>query len=125
LSTYSHRVGPKMTESLRAGWLKILRGHKLAQGGSFNLDFHTIPFFGEDEFVEKHYLSKRSRSQKSILVFLAQDADSQVFCYSTADILKREQADEVLRFVAFWKKTHDQLPAELVFDSKLTTYKNL
>ena len=68
---------------------------------SFNLDFHSIPFFGEDEFVERHYLSKRSRSQKSILVFLAQDADSQVVCYSHADLLKREQADEVMQFVEF------------------------
>jgi hypothetical protein len=114
-----------MNEKFRAGWIEVLQKQKLMTGESFNLDFHTIPFFGEDEFVEKHYLSKRSRSQKSILVFLAQDADSQVFCYSTANILKREQADEVLRFVKFWKKTHEQLPAELVFDSKLTTYKNL
>jgi hypothetical protein len=95
------------------------------EGESFNLDFHTIPFFGADEFVERHYLSKRSRSQKSILVFLAQDADSQVFCYSSADLLKREQPDEILRFVEFWKKNSGRLPAELVFDSKLTTYKNL
>jgi transposase len=125
LSTYSDSISPKMNQKFRVGWLEVLQKQKLMTGESFNLDFHTIPFFGEDEFVEKHYLSKRSRSQKSILVFLAQDADSQVFCYSTANILKREQADEVLRFVAFWKKTHDQLPAELVFDSKLTTYKNL
>jgi len=125
LSTYSHRVGPKMTESLRAGWLKILRGHKLAQGGSFNLDFHTIPFFGQDEFVERHYLSKRSRSQKSILVFLAQEAESQVVCYSCADVPKSQQPDQVLRFVEFWRKQTGQLPEELVFDSKLTTFANL
>jgi len=125
LSTYSDSISPKMNDKFRAGWTEVLRKQKLMTGESFNLDFHTIPFFGEDEFVEKHYLSKRSRSQKSILVFLAQDADSQVFCYSTANILKREQADEVLRFVEFWKKAYNQLPAELVFDSKLTTYKNL
>jgi len=125
LSTYSDSISPKMNDKFRAAWGEVLRKQKLVTGESFNLDFHTIPFFGQDEFVENHYLSKRSRSQKSILVFLAQDADSQVFCYSTANLLKREQADEVLRFVDFWKKTYDQLPAELVFDSKLTTYKNL
>ncbi len=94
-------------------------------GESFNLDFHTIPYFGADEFVERHYLSKRSRSQKSILVFLAQDADSQVICYSRADLLKRENAGAVLDFVKFWKSAYGRLPAELVFDSKLTTYGNL
>jgi transposase len=125
LSAYSDSISPKMNESFRARWVAVLREEGLVSGESFNLDFHTIPFFGEDDFVERHYLAKRSRSQKSILVFLAQDADSQVFCYSCADLLKREQAGEVLRFVKFWKKTYGELPAELVFDSKLTTYENL
>jgi len=125
LSTYSDRVGPRMTGALRAGWLQVLRNHELAAGQTFNLDFHAIPYFGEDEFVERHYLSKRSRSQKSILVFLAQEADSQVVCYSCADVPKRRQPDQVLRFVDFWQEQTGQLPEELVFDSKLTTFANL
>jgi hypothetical protein len=125
LSTYSHRVGPKMTEAFRAGWLKVLRSQKLVEGRSFNLDFHAIPYFGQDEFVERHYLSKRSRSQKSILVFLAQEAESQVVCYSCADVPKSRQPDQVLRFVEFWKGQTGQVPEELVFDSKLTTFANL
>lgn len=125
LSTYSDSISPKMNEKFRAAWIGALQKEKLLGGETFNLDFHTIPFFGEDEFVERHYLSKRSRSQKSILVFLAQDADSQVFCYSCANLLKREQTDEVMRFVQFWKSSYGRLPAELVFDSKLTTYRNL
>lgn len=125
LATYSHSIVPRMNERFRQAWLGALREQKLLPGHSFNLDFHSIPFFGEDEFVERHYLSKRSRSQKSILVFLAQDADSQVVCYSQADLLKREQVDEVMRFVEFWQKACGRQPAELVFDSRLTTYGNL
>lgn len=125
LSTYSDRVGPRMTQGLRAGWLEVLRHHQLAAGQSFNLDFHAIPYFGEDEFVERHYLSKRSRSQKSILVFLAQESDSQVVCFSCADVSKKEQPDQVLRFVEFWHQQTGQFPEELVFDSKLTTFANL
>jgi hypothetical protein len=125
LATYSHSVSPKMNERLRHAWIAVLEREKLLGGKGFNLDFHTIPYFGEDEFVERHYLSKRSRSQKSILVFLAQDADSHVVCYSRADLLRRDQADAVLRFVEFWKKRYGRLPAELVFDSRLTTYANL
>src|SRR5436309_2795706 len=67
----------------------------------------------------------RSRRQPSILTFLAQDADSQVFCYSNADIRKGEEADEVFRFVDFWTKNHGSSPRHLVFDSKLTTYHGL
>jgi hypothetical protein len=51
-------------------------------------------YFGEHPRVQSHYLPKRSRRQPSILTFLAQDADSQVFCYSNADIRKGEEADE-------------------------------
>jgi len=125
LSTYADSISPKMNEKFRSAWLQVLRKKNLLKGHSFNLDFHTIPFFGDDEFVERHYLSKRSRSQKSILVFLAQDADSQVLCYSCANLLKRDQSDEVLRFVDFWKRSYGHKPAELVFDSRLTTYRNL
>jgi hypothetical protein len=125
LATYSHSISPQMNERFRKLWIAALERQKLLAGESFNLDFHAIPFFGADEFVERHYLSKRSRSQKSILVFLAQDADSQVICYSRADLLKRAHADAVLDFVTFWKSADGRLPAELVFDSKLTTYANL
>jgi hypothetical protein len=66
-----------------------------------------------------------SRRQPSILTFLAQDADSQVFCYSNADIRKGEEAEEVFRFIAFWKRQYGSAPRHLVFDSKLTTYDGL
>jgi hypothetical protein len=125
LSTYSHRVGSQILTAFRAAWLKELRRHQLLQSASFNLDFHAIPYFGQDQFLERHYLSKRSRSQPSILVFLAQEAGSRVFCYSCADVRKKDQADQVLRFVDFWKQQTGQDPGELVFDSKLTTYANL
>jgi hypothetical protein len=68
LETHSYSFSPKVNEKLRQLWIGVLRQKKLLKGESFNLDFHSIPFFGADEFVERHYLSKRSRSQKSILV---------------------------------------------------------
>ena len=61
LSQYSSRLGPRRLITLLDGWVRTLRGHHLLPGASFNLDFHSIPFFGADEFVEKHYLSRRSR----------------------------------------------------------------
>jgi hypothetical protein len=101
------------------------RGDTILPGESFNLDFHSMPYFGEHPIVEPHYLSKRSRRQPSILTFLAQDADSQVFCYSNANLRKGEEADEVFRFIAFWTRHHGSPPRHLVFDSKLTTYAGL
>jgi hypothetical protein len=55
------------------------------QPRSLNFDFHLISYFGEDPFVEKHYVPHRSQRRKAVLTFFAQDADGQVFCYSNAD----------------------------------------
>ena len=38
---------------------------------------------------------------------------------------KGEEAEEIFRFIAFWKKLRRELPRHLVFDSRLTTYANL
>jgi hypothetical protein len=38
---------------------------------------------------------------------------------------KGEEAREVFRFIDFWKRTHGAALGELVFDSRLTTYKAL
>ena len=57
-----------------------------------------MPYYGEHPAVERHYVSLRSRRQPSVLVFLAQDAGSHVFCYSNADLRKGEEAQEVFQF---------------------------
>ena len=52
-----------------------------------------------DPLVEKHYVSKRCRRQKGMLAFLAQDADTRVFCFANGELRKDQQNDEVLAFV--------------------------
>jgi len=125
LSEYSNRVGHQKTTRLLAAIQEHLRGDQASPGRSFNLDFHSIPYYGEDSTVQRHYVSMRSRRQPSILTFLAQDADGDAFCYANADLRKGEESEEIFRFIEFWKQTRGELPRHLVFDSKLTTYKNL
>ena len=122
---YSTRLGRKAIAKLLGSWIERLREHKLVDASSFNLDFHSISYFGDDPFLEKHYVPRRSQRRKSVLTFFAQDAEGQVFCYSNADLRKGEENDEVLQFVRFWKKKYGEQPRHLVFDSKLTTYTNL
>ena len=122
---YSSRVDSRCYPQLMGLWFDAMANLGLEQGVSFDLDFHTIPFHGEDALVQKHYVSKRSRRQKGILAFVAQDASTQVFCYGNADVRKEDQNDEILNFIDFWKKRTGHLPQELIFDSKLTTYRNL
>lgn len=125
LAELSSRITPSKVTSLLAAWHDLSAGEGLFPAQSINLDFHSVPYFGEHPSVQSHYLAKRSRRQPSILAFLAQDADSQVFCYSNADIRKGEEADEIFRFIDFWKRCHGTKPHHLVFDSKLTTYDRL
>ena len=125
LTEYSCRVPPACYPKLMRHWFDAMTRLGLEHGSSFDLDFHTIPFHGEDALLQKHYVSKRSRRQKGILAFLAQDGDQRFFCYANTDLRKEQQDDEILQFVKFWKRRTGKLPEELIFDSKLTTYANL
>ncbi len=125
LTEYSCRIDPDRYPRLMQHWFDAMSGLGLQHGSSFDLDFHTIPFHGEDALVEKHYVSKRSRRQKGILAFLAQDGEKRFFCYANSNPRKDQQDDEILQFVRFWKQRTGKLPEELIFDSKLTTYANL
>jgi hypothetical protein len=125
LTEYSCRIAPTCYPKLMRHWFDAMSELGLQHGSSFDLDFHTIPFHGEDALVEKHYVSKRSRRQKGILAFLAQDGEKRFFCYANSDLRKDEQNDEILRFTEFWKERTGHLPGELIFDSKLTTHRNL
>ena len=127
LTEYTGRVDPRVCPALMDEWHVAVRGLGVALGGgrSFDLDFHTIPHHGHDALIEKHYVSKRSRRQKGILAFLVRDADARVFAWANATLRKGEHNDEILRFVENWRARTGAVPAELVFDSRLTTYANL
>jgi hypothetical protein len=125
LAAYSSRIDHKVCLRFMEAWLQQVEQAGLPHGTSFDLDFHSVPANSAQEPLEKHYVSSRSRSQKGILVFLARDAQQRVLRYANAGVTKGEQADEILQFVRFWKKHAGKPPAELVFDSQLTTYEKL
>jgi hypothetical protein len=125
LAAYSSRIDHQTDLRLMEAWSAQVQQAGLARGDSFDLDFHTVPANTQEEPLEKHYVSSRSRSQKGILVFLARDASQRVLCYANAGLTKAQQPNEVLEFVAFWRRRTGHPPAELVFDSHLTTYAHL
>ena len=127
LTEYSCRPDPRLGPELMNRWHAAVNclDIELGAGGSFDLDFHTIPYHGDDALIERHYVSKRSRRQRGVLTFLARDADARLFVYANANVRKQDQNDEILRFVETWQARTGSLPGELVFDSRLTTYANL
>ncbi len=125
LSEYSSRITHRENFALLSRWNQLFPSKSTPKDESFNLDFHSVPFYGKDPIIESHYVAMRSRRQPSVLVFLAQDEQNHAFCYSNADIRKGEERKEVLAFVEFFRKAHGRLPRHLVFDSQLTTHAHL
>jgi len=125
LAAYSSGLGQRTNTRLMETWSEHIAQAGLPRGDSLDLDFHTVPANTQAEPLEKHYVSSRSRSQKGVLVFLARDATERVLCYANAGLTKAQQPGEILRFVKFWKRHTGHWPAELVFDSRLTTYAHL
>jgi hypothetical protein len=124
-ATYSSRLGRTKVRKLMELWFDQAQAAGLTRSGSFDLDFHSVPANTEKEPLEKSYVSQRSRREKSVLVFLARDAEERVLCYSNAAIPKSKRADEIIEFAEFYKQRTGSYPRELVFDSQLTTYPNL
>ncbi len=74
---------------------------------SFNLNFHTIRHYGDPEGtrLEKNYVPRRSQSVPSVVVAYAQEEEGKELIYVNANLLKKETADEVVRFVEYWQTT--------------------
>jgi len=125
LAQYSSRISPESEMLLLREWFDAVDELGYKHGDSFDLDFHTIRSHGDNEMLEKHYMSKRSRKQKGILSFVANDTENRAFCYVNANLRKNNLNDEIIKFVEFWKEKSGSYPEELVFDSTFTTYENL
>lgn len=122
---YSYRTQRHHQEHLLGSWVKKLSPLLLPEAKSFSLDFHPIPYRGEEAVLENHYIPCRGQACPSVQTFFAQEHEKQVFCYANANLTREEQTREVLRFVDYWKDLTGKYPEWLYFDSKLTTYAEL
>ena len=122
---YSYRTQRHQQEKLLGAWVKKLSPVLLPEAKSFSLDFHPIPYRGDEAVLENHYSPCRGQACPSVQTFFAQEHEKQVFCYANANLTRDEQTKEVLRFVDYWHDLTGQNPEWLYFDSKLTTYAEL
>lgn len=125
LTGYSYRTTRAHNHALLGALVDRQRAVGLVAGESFNLDFHAIMSFGEDEILDQHYVPRRSQRTRSVLSFFAQDGEHSTLCYANADIPKGQQSHEIIRFCEFWQQHTGQPPRLLVFDSQLTTHAEL
>jgi hypothetical protein len=122
---YSYRTQRHQQVKLLQGWIGKLSPLLFPDADSFALDFHTIPHRGEETELENHYQPTRGKAGPSILTFFAHEQKSRVLCYANANLIRDEQAGEVLQFVRFWHDLTGRNPQWLYFDSRLTTYAEL
>ena len=120
---YSYKTERAMTDRLIAAVIaKIPLGDPPL---SFNLDFHAVPFRGDQPDLENHWVPMRNRALPSVMAFVAQAAGRRVICYATANILRDEADRMVPKFADYWKEQTGHYPARLLFDSRATTYAGL
>jgi transposase len=125
ITQYAYRNPNNLVVNLLKKWNRILKEKGHLRGQHINLDFHSTPHWGEESQLQNHWVPTRGKAMKSVLCFFAQDLETTYLCYSNGQLSKEKAPDEILNFVSFYQSSHGVLPNCLVFDSKLTTYKNL
>ena len=125
LSTYSYGLDARHLDRLQAAFVKRATKLGLYEGTIVNLDFHTVPHHGDESVLEEHWAGARGKVMKGALTLFAQDAQSKLMLYTAADIRRVESDDQVMRFLAFWRKVRRGVSPVLVFDSRFTTYPKL
>jgi len=124
MSTYSCLTSEAMVNKLQEEIVShfIALQPELYNGDYINLDFHSIPHFGDKSEMEKVWCGAKNKAMKGANTVFAQDSKSNLILYARADILRSEECREVLNFVNYWKKIRSQVKETLVFDCKFTSY---
>jgi hypothetical protein len=125
MSTYSYGLDTVHIQRLQTAFVKRATKLGLYGGKVVNLDFHTVPHYGDESVLEKHWAGARNRVMKGALTLIAQDSESKLVVYTQADIRKNEADAQVTEFLDFWRKVHRGVDPTLVFDSRFTTYAHL
>ena len=126
LSSYSSRVTREMNldflRRLHTVWKKQGR-----LGDTVNLDFTTIPYWGEDDHLKNNWSGKRRHALSSMLAVLAQNPDTGIIDYGDTNVLHKNESSVILEFIDFYHSGSRQKQAlkYVVFDSKFTNYQNL
>lgn len=127
MSTYSCRTSDIVLQDLQEKIVSTFRQKypDFYQSQFINLDFHSIPHHGDESQMEKVWCGARGKTLKGANTLLAQDGTSDVVLYTKADILRKNETQEIKKFVKYWKSITGKLEETLVFDCKLTKYEVL
>jgi len=123
-TSYSHRVTREMNLTLLKQ-LHTLWGKHGRLSDTANLDFVSIPYWGDGAHLENNWSGTRHKAIPSILAALAQDPHSGIVTYGDTNVRHKNKSGVVVEFLDFYKEETATELKYLVFDSKFTTYENL
>lgn len=127
MSTYSCRTGEVQINEFQKQIIKCFfkKYPELYNGEFINLDFHSIPHYGEESEMGKVWCGAKGRAIKGANTIFAQDSQTKSLIYARADILRKEESQEIEKFVNYWKNIKGDINETLVFDCKFTRYDKL
>lgn len=126
MSSYSSRVTTEMNTSFLKHLHRIWTEKGLLSD-TVNLDFTTIPYWGNGDHLENNWSGKRGKALSSMLAVLAQNPDNGIIDYGGCNVLHKNESAVVLEYLDFYRQSSagNQTLNCLVFDSKFTNYENL
>lgn len=127
LSSYSSRVTTGMNHKFLKSMHELLLKHGLLSD-TCNMDFTTVPYWGDDSHLENNWSGKRNKALASMLTVLAQNPDNGIIDYANSDKRHSNQSESVIEYLDFYNDPQLKGAAPLqylVFDSKFSNYENL
>ena len=124
MGTYSCNTSEPMLLNFQEEIINLFRNKypNFYNSKFINLDFHSIPHYGDQATMERVWCGSKGKTIKGANTVFAQDSESNVILYTRADILRKEESEEIKNFVSYWKKIKGKVDETLVFDCKFTRY---
>jgi len=124
ISTYSYQIDRQMVMGFQTQFISHLNkmDAQYFNGETINLDFHTIPHYGENPPLDINWAGSRNKALKGALTLIAQDGDSRMISYTNTEIDRDKASYEISNFVQYWLGIKGVIDETLVFDSRLTNY---
>lgn len=126
MNTYSCRTSEALLNNFQKEILKkFMSSYSEYYGGDYiNLDFHSIPHYGEDNLnMERVWCGARNKTMKGANTVFAQDSKNNMILYTRADILRKEESVEIKKFIKYWKAVKgSDVEETLVFDCNFSKY---
>jgi len=129
-TTWFSIYSDKITRDMNVAFLKDCNRIWQVAGllnDTVNMDFVTIPYWGDSDTFERNWSGKRHTALESIEAALAHDPDTGIICYGDTTVLHDNQSEVVMEFLDFYHSDEheDKNLKYLVFDSKFTVLEKL